>query len=1140
MNKPVLAAEISLTWNASTSSNIDYYYIYFRTYEENDYRKSINVGNKLSYTVPGLTEGTRYCFVTTAVDRNGNESTYSNEVCMENHTSTPPTTLTISGVSSSSITTNSAVISWTTNVASDTQVEYGTSASYGTSTTLNLNKATSHSQTLSNLKSNTRYYYRVRSKSTTANLTMVTGSFTTTAMTISSVSSSNITINSATISWTTNVALDTQVEYGTSTSYDASTTLNSSKVTAHSQTLNNLKSNTTYYYRVRSKDSAENLAISTGSFKTAALTVSNVKSTGITINSAIISWTTNVALDTQVEYGTSTNYNKSTTLNSSKVTSHSQTLSNLNSNTKYYYRVRSTDATVNQVAATGSFTTAAPASAPDPTPAPTPDTTQLTVSNVKSTVTANSATISWTTNVALDTQVEYGTSTNYDASTTLNSSKVTAHSQTLSSLNSNTKYYYRVKSTDAKGNQVTATGSFTTSKLTSAPDPDTATPIISRVTSTDVKAYSATISWTTSIASDTQVEYGTTTAYGQSTSLNSVMATAHEQILSGLTRETTYHYRVKSRSAAGNQSVSENYSFTTITPVEDTTPPVISGVTSTGVTTTGAVIEWRTNKDSDTQVEYGTTTAYGKITTLNSRLGTAHKQIIDGLTANTLYHYRVKSKDKSGNLAMSTDYTFITEAAGVFEFALPLFASSQNTLGDGTMVGLELLNQGVYSVPVYIRAMDDEGSMIEGNGITNPITRTLPPQTQIALLDFQVLGDDWINAQVNGWMRLNTASEAVSSLFMVFDDEQSFIESVRPADTLLYDFIFTDIEPEGYNKLSFINSNSEASEIIVDLVKENGGIRDSVQFPISAKGMIIADLYDDLFTEMTPKVTDYIRVRTPQGIRPFDFLRRGYGDLAILDGQDSSVGAGSTIMYAPNYVHNNSTSTSLSVINMSPVAGTVHLRLIGDDGIQLGMEQSVVLPAAGKLHIKDPAFFMTSDQGNAVSGYVEIISDGPMLSGSILYGDRSRQASYTAMPLISNLDTSTLFNHVASNDMYSSRIVVVNPGAEETTVTASLYAANGTMLESSQAVVPSKGRLAKGIKEYFATLVNEAQMEGYIKLTSSNPTTAYMEVSISTALAVIPPQAIMSEKNDKIKQKSQTVVDSYFDALVKYLTTKKK
>jgi hypothetical protein len=96
----------------------------------------------------------------------------------------------------------------------------------------------------------------------------------------------------------------------------------------------------------------------------------------------------------------------------------------------------------------------------------------------------------------------------------------------------------------------------------------------------------------------------------------------------------------------------------------DTTPPVISDVSASSLTSSGAVISWNTNEASDTQVEYGTTSAYGSATSLNTSMATGHSAAIAGLAARASYHYRVRSRDAAGNLAVSGDFGFTTSASG--------------------------------------------------------------------------------------------------------------------------------------------------------------------------------------------------------------------------------------------------------------------------------------------------------------------------------------------------------------------------------------------------------------------------------------------------------------------------------------------
>jgi len=97
---------------------------------------------------------------------------------------------------------------------------------------------------------------------------------------------------------------------------------------------------------------------------------------------------------------------------------------------------------------------------------------------------------------------------------------------------------------------------------------DTTPPVISQVTVSSVTLTSAVIAWTTDEPATTKVEYGATAAYGSSSIMDSSLLTTHTVTITGLAAETTYHYRVKSKDGAGNESVSGDDTFTTGAAVE--------------------------------------------------------------------------------------------------------------------------------------------------------------------------------------------------------------------------------------------------------------------------------------------------------------------------------------------------------------------------------------------------------------------------------------------------------------------------------------------------------------------------------------------------------------------------------------------
>ena len=180
-------------------------------------------------------------------------------------------------------------------------------------------------------------------------------------------------------------------------------------------------------------------------------------------------------------------------------------------------------------------------------------------------------------------------------------------------------------------------------------------PSITSVSANNITATGVTISWTTNVPASSQVNYGTTAAYGSQSALNSTLVTSHSVSLSGLSASTLYHYQAVSVDASNSQVSSADFTFTTAG-----TTPVISGVSANNITATGVTISWTTNVPASSQVNYGTTAAYGSQSALNSTLVTSHSVSLSGLSASTLYHYQAVSVDAFNSQVSSGDFTFTT------------------------------------------------------------------------------------------------------------------------------------------------------------------------------------------------------------------------------------------------------------------------------------------------------------------------------------------------------------------------------------------------------------------------------------------------------------------------------------------------
>jgi hypothetical protein len=346
----------------------------------------------------------------------------------------------------------------------------------------------------------------------------------------------------------------------------------------------------------------------------------------------------------------------------------------------------------------------------------TADTTAPSITNISaSNISSAGATITWTTNEPADSQVEYGTTTSYGQTSPIDGSLATTHSVNLSGTSPSTTYHFRVKSRDAAGNLATSGDSVFTTTATqpagitaninfqpagpaaypgylvdsgllygvrgngysygwnAVTDPRVRNSILSPDGRYDTFVHMGNAVWEIAVPNGS---YTVHVVVGDADYADVVSKLTVEGVLAinGSTSnsnrwlEATVTISVNDgRLTVGNLAGSYNkICYITITtpsgPTPDTTPPVISGVTASGVTSAAATITWITNEASDSQVEYGTTMSYGNSAPLNSSMVASHSQTVSGLTASTTYHFRVKSKDAAGNLAASGDFVFTTTA----------------------------------------------------------------------------------------------------------------------------------------------------------------------------------------------------------------------------------------------------------------------------------------------------------------------------------------------------------------------------------------------------------------------------------------------------------------------------------------------
>ncbi|HYK90301.1 MAG TPA: fibronectin type III domain-containing protein, partial [Acidobacteriota bacterium] len=548
---------------------------------------------------------------------------------------------------------------------------------------------------------------------------------------------------------------------------------------------------------------------------------------------------------------------------------------------------------------------------------------------------------------------------------------------------------------------------------------------------------------------------------------------------------------VTARDAAGNSGTA---SLTVTYNASDTTPPVISAV-SARVTSTTAIISWETNEAATSQVEYGTAATYGSTTVADPNLVSSHSQTLTGLTPKTDYHFRVKSGDSAGNVAVSDDLSFKTSASdGAVKLILyyPSMSSSRRrknkaTLADDEYTSIALTNLDTTPATITFTAFDADGVQLSGTGITNPVSKTLDPGAQVPVIDYQLFGDAIMAVGPLGWIQVDSTTSKLSGFFMTFDSQLTYLDGADISSSLVSSFVLSEVTDKDFTEILFANPNSATASVRLDLIRGDGSLQASSQQTIKAGGVLSADLFTDVFAGVTADAGAYIRVTSSKGLIAYETTGKDSKDMAILAGQD--INAGASRVYSPQYAVGGPWRTTISVVNLDGVSGTLTLKLISDNGLQIGASKFVNIAGGGKVNISDQSFFddsVSNNPGQVVQGYVEITGLGLHLAGSVVFGDALQGTFTSALPLVAALQKSVIFSHVASDSTYFTGLAIVNPNGSSAVATVDLYDSDGKLLASDTRTIPAMWRTSRLLTQYFPSLAGQSRTSGYFKVTVDN------------------------------------------------------
>ncbi len=434
-----------------------------------------------------------------------------------------------------------------------------------------------------------------------------------------------------------------------------------------------------------------------------------------------------------------------------------------------------------------------------------------------------------------------------------------------------------------------------------------------------------------------------------------------------------------------------------------------------------------------------------------------------------------------GTLATAPPFSVLPPALSLY---VPRLAGPRGDAQDDPsheFTGIALANLSPRYAHFNLTAFDRTGAAISGAGISNPAALTLAPNQQLPVLTNEIFGAGLDSTPV-GWIRIEGDTPGVVGFFLSFDDAFSRLDGTDASATTLRSFVFPEVGSEGLGRINIVNPNATPAGLRLDLFQADGTAPSTgVNVTVGSNGVLAVSI-KDLFPAAAPDLSDYVKVTSDEGVVPFETLGGSSGDNASLNGQDSTAGASK--LYSAQYVAGPGWESIISVVNLSPQQGNVQLRLVGDDGRQVGQTRVLGIAAGGKIRVSDPAFF-SGAEGGLVQGYLEVSAAGLRLAGSVIIDSPDHDTFSTALSLSSSQQYRLVFGHVASNKELFTGLALVNPNDSAARAVIQVFDKQGNQIAAKIEDLPANGRKAALLTEYFPALAGADVSSGYITVDSN-------------------------------------------------------
>ncbi len=378
--------------------------------------------------------------------------------------------------------------------------------------------------------------------------------------------------------------------------------------------------------------------------------------------------------------------------------------------------------------------------------------------------------------------------------------------------------------------------------------------------------------------------------------------------------------------------------------------------------------------------------------------------------------------------------------------------------------GVVIVNAGDEPADISLRVLGQLGNVITDQGT---LTRLEPGEKSIGL------GYQYFDQEIfipNVWFDLASTSKLVG--FELFGQGFGVMSGLEVSGRLLRRGFLPVGRAGGdrYVGISMVNaSEDQACNLRVKGFGEDGALLSENTVAIPPLGKVLR-VVQDLFGEAWRENVETVMWEADQFVTGFEL----WGDLNW-SRQSGMLTANSGAVR--NFLPLVEPGGAILLQNTAAAANEVEL-LAYDDSGQLRQKQTYALPAYAQLSLSADAVAPN------FSGSVTLISSGALNAVSELQRVRKEEERFSeAVPAQSQTGSEFLYPHVASNEQWTTEIILVNTGEDADTATIEAYDGLGRFVARETRDIPGRGRLHAEARALF----DDASSIAYLRVTTNQP-----------------------------------------------------